>query len=104
MRLSLGFEPGVEADQGSIPPEGSWEGCGEEGAPQASASSGYVPLAFVFSAIVVKRCEASERCRLFATDATKLRHADDKRERGAFADTGNAQHEIKAGGEIVVST
>jgi hypothetical protein len=60
-------------------------------------------LASVFTAVIVKGSQTCESSGLLATDPAELRHADDKRERGAFANAGNAEHEIKASGEIVVS-
>src|SRR5579859_2227530 len=57
-------------------------------------------LAFVFATVVVKGGKPRERRRLFAADATELRHADDERERSAFADAGNAQYQIEPSSEI----
>ena len=103
MSLALGLEPRVEVDQGFIPSKGGGEcGC-EEGAPQTAASARNVPLAFVFAAVVIEGSKAGQCGRLFAIDTAELGHADQERERGAFADTGNAEHEIKTRGEIAVS-
>src|SRR3974390_927508 len=59
-------------------------------------------LALVFAAVIVKRCEPCECRRLFAADLAELRHADDERERSAFADPRDAQQEIKPSSEIGV--
>jgi len=102
--FASGDESSVEVDQGLIPSEGGRERCGIKGAPQAPPAAGDVALAFVFSTIVVKGSKAGKRGRLFATDTSELGHADDERERGPFANARNAQHEIEAGSQIVVTT
>jgi hypothetical protein len=57
----------------------------------------------MLSAVVIVRCEASQRCGLLAADAAELRHADDKGYGGALAQAGNAEHEIETASEIVMS-
>jgi hypothetical protein len=41
---------------------------------------------------VVERCETGQGRGFLAAEAAKLGHADDERQRGAFADTGDTQH------------
>ena len=49
-----------------------------------------------------RRAQAGECCGLLTADMAEFGHADDERERGALADAGNAQYEIKATGEVVM--
>ena len=49
----------------------------------------------LLSAVVVERGQAGKHRRLLTADATELGHSNDKRERGALADAGNAQHQIE---------
>jgi hypothetical protein len=101
--LSSRDQPSIEVDQELVPSEGGRERSSEQRAPQASAAAGDVALTFMFSAIVVKGGEAGKRCGFFPTEATEFWHPDDERERGAFADTRNAQDEFKSNSEVVVS-
>ena len=44
-----------------------------------------------------------EGSHLLAADASKLRHADDESERGAFSDARNAEHQVETMREIMVA-
>ena len=103
MGLSGGRDACVERDQRLVPSEGGRQRRRIQGATQASATSGDVALTSALSAVVVEGRQSGKGCRFLAADATELGHSDDKCQRGALADTRNAQHEVKAAGEIVVS-
>ena len=53
--------------------------------------------------VVVEGGQAYKSYSFFAADPTEFGHADQERKSGAFADPGNAQHQIKASSEIAVS-
>src|SRR5205814_5699941 len=75
---------------------------GIQGATQAATTARDVALTSMLSAVVVEGRQSGQRCRFLATDVAELGHADDERQRGALADTGNAQHEVETDSEIVV--
>ena len=52
--------------------------------------------------VVIEGSEASQGGGLLAADPAKLRHANDERQCGAFADAGNAEHQIEAIGEVAM--
>jgi hypothetical protein len=93
----------VKADQGFVPSEGGWKRRGEERAPQTPPAASDAPPAFGFSTVVVEGSKTGEGCGLFTADAAELGHADDERKRGAIANARDAQYQIKAASEIVVS-
>ncbi len=102
MWLSSGSEAVVKADQRSVPAEGSREGCGVEGAPKASATTGDVARTFVFAAVVIERSKTCERRGLLSADAAELWHSDNQGKRSTLANTRNAHHEVKSNSQIAV--
>jgi len=93
----------VERDKCGVPAEGSWKRGRKQGAPQAVPAAGDAALAPLLTTVVVERGKASEGCSLLAADLAEFGHADQQRQRGALADPGNAEHQIKADSEIAVS-
>src|SRR3954463_11391926 len=47
--------------------------------------------------------QSGESCNLFAADLSEFGHPDDDGKHGSHGEAGNAEHEIEAPGEIVVS-
>ncbi len=104
MSLAVGDKARIEGDQGVVPSEGRRERCGEQRPAQAVAAAGDVALPSVLSAVIVEGRKTGQRGGLLAADAAEFGHADDERQRGAFADAGNAQHQIKPLSQIAVGT
>src|ERR1700712_2612283 len=102
MCLSVGDKSGVEADQGLVPAEGRRGRCCDQGPPQSSPAASDVALPAVFAAIVIEGCQTGQGCGFLAADPAEFGHADDERQRGAFADAGNAQYQIEPPGEIAM--
>jgi hypothetical protein len=104
MGLSGSSQALVERDKGSVPAEGCRQSGGVKGSAQTSPAAGDAALAFLLSAVVVEGCQAGQSRSFFAADAAEFGHADQDRQGGAFADPGNAEHQVQAGSEIAVST
>ena len=102
MSFPTRFEAGVERNQRPVPTVGGREGCGEQRAAQAASTTGNAPLSLALSAVVVEGSKTGKRCSFFAANLPKFGHADQKRQRRAFANAGNAEHQIKPLGKIVV--
>src|ERR1700689_4486284 len=52
---------------------------------------------------VIEGRKAGQGCGLLATDTAEFGHADDEGDCGTLAQAGNAEHEIEAAGEVIVS-
>jgi hypothetical protein len=59
-------------------------------------------LAALRTAVVVEGRQTGQRGGLFAAERAQFGQADQKSQRGALADAGDAEHEFEAGLEIVV--
>ena len=104
MGLSSGSQAYVEGNEGLVPAECRRKRRSKQRTSQPSPAAGDAPLALMLPTVVVEGREPREGCSLLAADTAELGHADQERERGAFADPGNAEHEVKSDSEISVST
>src|ERR1700741_685547 len=104
MGFSFCGQASIQADQCLVPAEGGRQRRREQGAAQAAAATGYVAISLVLAAVVVEWSKTGQGCGFLPGDATELGHADQERQRGALADTGNAEHQFKTPGEIAMGT
>lgn len=94
----------VERDECFVPAEGRRKRRREQGAAQAATAAGDVALSPILPTVVIEGSQPGKRCGFFTADLSKLWHPDDEGKRRTFTNAGNAEHQIKPLGQVIIGS